>query len=312
MVALVDILLSTYNGQMYLRSQLDSIIRQSFQDWRIIVRDDGSVDGTLTKVLNEYQSRLGNKMHILSGENIGVTASFSKLLEHSTAPYVMFCDQDDIWFEDKIQTMLQHTQGIEKLHSSNTPVLTFSNLSLVDQDGVEMGLDFWHFHGINPYHKSLNRLLLQNVVTGCACMCNRALVNVSMPIPNAAILHDWWLALNAALFGELGVVDRPTINYRQHSANQVGARNVSYKRALKMLGAGESIRKRLDGIVQRTAVQASALLSKHNGVISPAQRQLLEGYANLPKLSWVERKLFLFRERVFFTSTARNICLILF
>ena len=309
---LIDILLSTYNGEKYLKDQLDSIVRQSVQDWRIIVRDDGSTDSTLTGVLKQYQELLGDKLRVLSGENVGVVGSFSRLMDQSSAPYLMFCDQDDVWFNDKVEVMLQSIKTVEQSLGSNIPVLSFSNLALVDQDGRPTGSDFWRFHGINPHHSSLERLLLQNVVTGCACMFNRALLVISTPIPHEAILHDWWLSLNASLFGVLAVVDRPTIYYRQHSSNQVGARGISYRRLRKMIGAEESVGARLAGIIKRTATQATALLSRHSASLAPKQKRLLEGYVSLPDLNALDRKVFMLREGVLFTSSIRNICLMLF
>lgn len=304
----VDILLSVYNGSAYLKAQIESIVNQSSPHWRILARDDGSTDNSVS-ILSYYQNKYPEKFKMLVGSNLGVTQSFHELLKESDAPYVMFCDQDDLWFEDKIEIMMARIKREEKQYGTETPLLVFSDLALVDQNGAPIGPSFWRSHGIDPRHFSLNRLLLQNVVTGCASLINRPLVKVSLPIPEEAILHDWWFALNACLFGKLAIIDRTTVYYRQHSANQVGANGITFGRIRKLITGPESIRGRLLGIFKRTSGQAQALIDIHRHRIRQNQKFLLERYTSILDMTSMERKLFFLKEKIFFTSAMRNFCL---
>jgi glycosyltransferase involved in cell wall biosynthesis len=306
----IDILLSTFNGARYIVEQIESLLAQTNRAWRLHVRDDGSTDGTLA-ILRGYQERFPRQINVIEGKNVGVVQSFNELLKLSAAPYVMFCDQDDKWFDDKVEVMMHTVKEAEAGADQPAPVLAFSDLALMAEDGSPMNVGFWERHGVNPDHTSLNRLLLQNVVTGCACMFNRALIQKALPIPKEAVMHDWWLALNAALFGRLVAIRRQTVNYRQHTGNQVGARGVNLGRLREMLKAGESVKRRLAGILQRSSVQASVLLSAHGDEMSDRQRQLISNFVRIPNAGWFSRKLFFIREKMFFSSKLRNLCLLI-
>lgn len=304
----VDILLSVYNGSAYLEEQIQSILNQTYRHWRILARDDRSKDDSL-RILSYYKTKYPGKIKVIAGNNLGVTQSFHELLKASDAPYAMFCDQDDVWFADKIDVMVAHIWQQEEEYGRQTPLLVFSDLALIDGNGGPIGPSFWRLHGVNPRHSSLNRLLLQNVVTGCASLFNRALINAALPICNEAILHDWWFALNATLFGKLSFIDRATVYYRQHSANQVGAKGITFDRIKEFIAEPAAFRKRSIAILQRTSAQARSLASLHQYKISGDKRYLLERYASIPEMTSMERKQFFLKEKIFFTSILRNIWL---
>lgn len=306
----VDILLSTYNGAQFIPEQIESLLAQTNQGWKLLIRDDGSTDATL-QLLYSYQAKYPERINVIPGGNLGVIQSFNELLKLSDSPYVMFCDQDDRWFPDKVEIMLRAVRSVEEENSVAIPVMAFSDLALMDEEGAELNLGFWGQHGVNPHHSTLNRLLLQNVVTGCACIFNRALVQKALPIPQEAIMHDWWLALNAVLFGKLVVIDRQTVYYRQHSGNQVGARGVNFNRLLQLYKSGESIKGRVAMILRRTTAQAAALLRVHSGTMSCESRNLIENFSRLGSANYLQRNRFLLRNRILFSSQLRNLCLFL-
>ena len=102
---MIDILLSTYNGEKYLSEQLDSLFSQAYNDFRIIGRDDGSSDKT-KDILLEYKNKFNNKLDVYFENNVGPKNSFLELIKKSKNDYVMFCDQDDIWFDNKLEVMM--------------------------------------------------------------------------------------------------------------------------------------------------------------------------------------------------------------
>ena len=221
----IDILLATYNGAAFLEEQLDSIVTQTRPDWRLIARDDGSTDRT-PEILQAFRERHPDKVVMLEdGDgNLGLVQNFSRLMEHSTAPYAAFCDQDDVWIPEKLELSLAKMRELEREQGAETPLLVFTDLEVVDEDLKVINSSSWHFANLRPDRcNSLNRLLLQNVVTGCTVLMNRPLVGKAVPIPSDAHVHDWWVALAASTFGRAAYVSRRTVRYRQHDRNLLGA-----------------------------------------------------------------------------------------
>ncbi|WP_457786539.1 glycosyltransferase family 2 protein [Geobacillus sp. Geo 8.1] len=232
---LVDILLSLYNGERYLEPLLDSLLKQTYQNWKLIVRDDGSTDSSLG-IIRNYIKRYPNKIVLIEdNKKLGPSQSFAELLNYSNAQYIMFCDQDDIWLPKKIELTLNKMYELESVYK-NTPLLVHTDLKVVDEKLRIIDQSFFKFQHLNPELQDLNSLLIQNNVTGCTVMINAELKKLSMPIPKEAIMHDWWVALVASSFGKIGYINTPTILYRQHSNNNIGARKYSFKYFFSRIG----------------------------------------------------------------------------
>ena len=226
---MIDILLATYNGEKYLRAQIDSIFAQTYTDWRLVIRDDCSSDGT-PAIIQEYATQYADKIVVIDNGNIniGATLSFAKLIEFSSAKYMMLCDQDDVWLEDKVELSIATIQEKEKDHTSNTPVLLFTDLKVVDENLNVLHDSFWrHQKYILNVISDYRKLLALNVVTGCTTIFNQASKRVVLPMP-ADFVHDMWIAINVAYYGKLYSIDKPTILYRQHSSNTVGAHKIGF------------------------------------------------------------------------------------
>jgi len=219
----VDILLSTYNGALYLKDQLNSLIHQSYPSWKIITRDDGSTDGTHT-ILREYTQRDSRLILIDDGQrHLGACQSFAYLMQLSTAPYCMFCDQDDVWFPSKIQDMLSRMHAAEKSAGARTPLLIVSDLSVTDDRQNLIAPSFWQCQRLDPSSGSrFSSLIIQNKFPGCSMMLNRPLKELCQSIPEQAIMHDWWVAMAAAAFGKIIIMPEPSMFYRQHQSNTIG------------------------------------------------------------------------------------------
>ncbi len=227
---MISILLSTYNGERYLAEQIDSILAQDYQDWRLYVRDDGSSDGT--KALLQGYLSCDERISILEdGENVGVKASFERLLARCSAgDYWMFADQDDVWLPNKLSTLLVVMQAAENQHVGKA-VVVHSDLRLVDEKLHEIAPSFWTYANIHPETVDHNKyyLAIANSVTGCAMMFNREARDVSLPFAPYAALHDAWIPL--AVLDKDGVivpVYQPLVLYRQHAENVVGAEKYKF------------------------------------------------------------------------------------
>lgn len=220
----IEVLLATWNGERFLRQQIESIMGQTYPEVRVLARDDGSSDGTVA-ILEEYARRFPERFRILPFD--GATGSpkwnFMRLMQASSAPYVAFADQDDVWLAEKLQHEMAVMRGAEAALPQKTPVLVYTDLELIDVEGVRTSESFWRAQGIPGGERRFARLLAQNVFTGCTGLLNQALVKKSLPIPEKANMHDWWVMLVAAAFGRLVALPEATVQYRQHATNAVGA-----------------------------------------------------------------------------------------
>lgn len=224
----VEVLLSTYNGQDYLREQLDSLLLQSYEDFFVTIRDDGSNDTTLS-IVEEYISTYPNTFFLYKEDkaNLRAARSFMALAQFSSAEYVMFCDQDDIWDRDKIEVSKNKLELLEQRFPSR-PLLVFTDLRLIDSLGNQFASSFWEFQSLDQeIIRDWRKLLALNVVTGCTVMINRKAIEVSLPFDVPEMLHDHWIAVNVAKYGKIGYVNSATISYRQHSSNVEGAHRFS-------------------------------------------------------------------------------------
>ncbi len=222
---LVVICLSTYNGSAYLDEQLNSLLNQSYENIKILVRDDGSTDNTCD-ILRRYV-RDNKSITMTLDRNVGVVTSFAKLLDMvpSEAQYVAFCDQDDVWLPDKLEHTLSVLEKGEKRYGIDVPLLVHTDLYVVDKHGKLLNSSFMQLRHLRHEDQNpLRTLLVQNFVTGCTIVMNRALVEKCLPFPDAILMHDWWVALIAASIGKILFIPTPTINYRQHETNVAGAK----------------------------------------------------------------------------------------
>jgi glycosyltransferase involved in cell wall biosynthesis len=274
---LVDILLATYNGEKYLRVQLDSIFNQTYQNFQVIVSDDGSKDSTL-EILIEYQSKFPNRLTILPFKgNQGINRNFSYLLENGQHDYFMFSDQDDFWLPEKIEITLAKMQESEKINGSEYPILVHSDLKVVDIELKIIHPSFWKYGKLTPRSASkLNRLLLQNNVTGCTIMVNQALRKLSLPVPQEAMMHDWWLAIVAAAFGKVEYIKDQTMLYRQHHHNANGATYFSIAEDVKNYFNYDPKKNQMTK--NKNQAQTLAFKERYFEKLSTKQKKLVDAY----------------------------------
>ncbi|MCX6073155.1 MAG: glycosyltransferase family 2 protein [Campylobacterales bacterium] len=231
---MVDILLATYNGKRFLAVQIDSILSQTYTDWKLLIRDDGSTDGTL-HIITDFARRYPDKIIPIldTDNNLGVTRNFERLMEHATSPYLMFCDQDDIWLNEKIEKSLTKLQEMEKVHGTHTPLLVYTDLAVCNEEGEILSNSFWTYQGGDfTIPLDLAKALVQNNATGNTMIFNRALVNNALPFSSDAVMHDWWVSLTALYLGKIDYLSDQTIMYRQHNRNVSGSKG---KNILPML-----------------------------------------------------------------------------
>lgn len=218
----VDIAMATYNGENFISEQIDSIINQSYQDWKLYISDDGSSDNTV-EIIKTFVSK-DKRIELVNTERQGgVISNFNKSLKYTTADFIMLSDQDDIWPSDRLKLLLN---TIQQENNIDEPKLVFSDLTLVNEVGGEIAKSFYKANNLDPLNNLQGYNLLWNsTVYGCTTIMNRALLNLVLPVPNDAHMHDQWLAMKAHQYNGLIFLDTPTVMYRQHSSNVVGGIN---------------------------------------------------------------------------------------
>ena len=314
MKAHIDILLATYQGETFLESQLESILLQSYSNYHVLIRDDGSTDRTLSIIETFCQKYPDKIFHIPSSERLGAKGNFSELMRHSKAPYLMFCDQDDVWLSNKIEMSFKKMQSMEKEYGSQTPLLVHSDLTVVDQKLKVISNSFWEYSQLKPIAE-LNRLLAHNNITGCTVLINRPLANKVSSIPKEAIMHDWWLGLVASCFGKIDFLNKPTILYRQHHTNDIGAKNwnaLSTYISFAKKGCSALGRKELHNRLSKTIAQASQFLQKYESCIDPQKQELIRNYIALGTENAFQKRYIFLRHRYFKNTLAKNIGMFLF
>ena len=214
----VDILLATYNGEKYLREQLDSILAQDYNDFNLIISDDCSTDST-REILEDYEKKDDRIRVIYQQNNMGSNKNFEFLLSQVSSKYYMFSDQDDVWNKDKVKLSLE---TIEK----NDLDLVYTDLEVVNEDLVTVNKSFNKKMKLIRKQRKFNDFRLEylyNCVTGCTMICKSENLKYILPFPETKnILHDYWIALITSINGKIYYLDVPTLKYRQHVNNQVG------------------------------------------------------------------------------------------
>lgn len=300
----IDILLATWNGERFIEEQLNSLFRQTFQNFRLIVRDDASTDSTL-KIIERYRSRYPERVVVhLNSCRRGPCRTFSLLMENSAAPYVALCDQDDIWREDKLKISLATAKRIEEEHKVDTPLVVFSDLMVIGKDNQVLTPSMWQMMHLNPKKVTFGSLLVQNLVSGCTVLANRSLLLRATPIPDGAVMHDFWLGLVAAAFGVLHPLYETTVRYRQHQSNAIGARDGwRIAEGLKRLGGDRRFK---EGI-EASRRQSRVFSSLYGGQLTKEQGNTLQAWTNSQDLPAIVRQWVLYRNGLRRTSLLNNL-----
>ncbi|GJM11778.1 MAG: glycosyl transferase [Pseudohongiella sp.] len=281
----IAVLLSTYNGAKFLDEQLDSVLAQTHQNFVLVVRDDGSSDETVS-ILQNYAHANPDRVHLVpeDGNNLGASLGFAYLIDYVLknkadleidSAYMLFCDQDDIWFPEKAEKLLECMLATEAADHCDLPVLVHSDLEVVSEENTVIAESLINYQGLEIERNSFPNLLISNLVTGCTALINEPLALKSLPIPKNAIMHDWWLALVATAFGKLVFLDIPLVHYRQHGNNTIGA-----KEFVKVSASSMSLWRRLlsrkpNAHLVEVSVQASEFDRRYGSQLTTRQRLCL-------------------------------------
>ncbi len=255
---LVSIALATYNGRTYLPELLASLEAQSWPNLEVVVSDDASTDGT-PELLAAYAGRIPVRL-VASGERVGIVRNFERALAACRGDYVALADQDDVWAPEKIADLMREVREAEQARGRATPALAFCDIELVDAKLCCVSTSLFDITAKSRRAERLRDFLLSNHVPGCAMLVNRASLERALPLPAGIVMHDWWLAMVVAAFGEIRHVAAPHLKYRQHDGNAVGASATNQRPTSAARGEcsaaaaqrrGASRRRQIDGIADQ-------------------------------------------------------------
>ncbi len=215
---LLSIAMTTYNGEQFLRQQIDSILNQSYQDFELIICDDRSTDKTLN-IIHTYMDRNPNIKLYKNAQRLGLVKNFEKAITLCNQNYIALADQDDIWEKNKLEILMSEIKQIEEA-DNNTPIMIHSDLRMINDENKTIKKSYFNFRSYTLTDtKNLSHILGPCGVMGNTILINRSLKKHILPFPDDLIVHDYWIALINEIYGIRVTIDQPLVNYRIHETN---------------------------------------------------------------------------------------------
>lgn len=258
MTSKITVALTTFNGKVFLDRLLSSIFTQTYQDFKLLIVDDCSTDGT-PDILSQLKKKHNNVDVFYNNENLGYIRNFEKALTLADSDFVALADQDDVWYPEKLEVLISNIGDAS---------LICSDASLIDEKDRVINESFTKYSSNKiPKKTDFRRLVFRNYVTGCTTMLNRKLLKTALPFPGNHCPHDWWLAFAAYKSGGIKYLDIPLVKYRQHSQNSIGAKKKStfletLKKTLYRKSTPEKIKFLESQVLRVRALRESTLFNK--------------------------------------------------
>jgi len=308
----ITIIMAVYNGQEYIREQLESLKDQTYTEWRLVIRDDRSSDKT-AEIVKKFSDEVEQEVIFKVNEKPSGSAknNFALLINDAKeSDYVMFCDQDDIWKKDKIEITFNKMKQAEERYGRDFPLLVHGDVEVIDENGNINADSMFEMSHINADSK-LPQILIQNHVTGCTMMCNKKLIAGISEYASSEyiIMHDYLAALYASVFGKIEVIKKPLLSYRQHSGNSVGAKNNNNPvYLLKRLANG---RKSYKEAMETSRNQVKFFVEIYREELAAEkyceEYELMSGYASLGSRAKLYRIMFYKKNHIWKNGTIRKI-----
>lgn len=220
----VAILLATYNGGQYVKEQIDSIISQSYKNWTLYVRDDGSKDETLS-IIDKY-TKVDNRIKLFEDDlkAQGAKLSFIRLMAGIDSELYMFCDQDDVWLEDKVELSVKR---YDESPNKDIPIVVHTDVAVVDDNLNILVHSHWDDTNLDPDKlKSYEYLCISCYTQGNTMLFNKKAKDLAFPLPASYLMHDWLISSRVLQNnGIIHTIYKPLVLYRQHGDNVCGFRH---------------------------------------------------------------------------------------
>ncbi|MBR1809065.1 MAG: glycosyltransferase family 2 protein [Paludibacteraceae bacterium] len=282
---MVDILMATYNGEAFVGEQIESIMKQTYADWRLLVHDDGSTDAT--KAIVKKFSDEDKRIRLIEDgiEGLGVAKNFIHMLNYADAEYIMFCDQDDIWLPCKVEKM---TDEIGK-KNNNIPQVVYSNAYLWSPTkGIISDKNTL------TYPNTLRQMLFLNTgIQGAASIFNKCAKELLMRPLQYYAMHDHTLLLCMITMGGVSYMNEPLMYYRQHDRNVTGNAPGSMKKKTMQMWQNRHVpivsREHLEGL--------RAFYDVWRDHLTADDREVIEVFMSLPEKNFAMRVYYICKYR---------------
>ncbi|WP_298283979.1 glycosyltransferase [Acidocella sp.] len=311
-MAAVDIAVPTYNCARWLDAFMESVIAQDFTDWRIVTRDDGSVDDTAV-MMAIWRERLGQRVLIIENaenKNLGMIGNYDAVLGACSAERIMLGDPDDVWLPGKMSMTLHTLNSMERVFGTTCPLVICSDAKVVDERQNTLHTSFWKRMRLKPATVSdFSRVMMDNPVLTSTMLVNRALLVRAVPLSDGGICPDWWIALVACAFGKIVALSEKTILYRRHDDN-----DSEEPVASSIIGVALRIgvlRKRFVRLIARSSGQAAGFKRRFGGVAEQANIDATNLLVDFAKTGRISVRIKMLVSRVWFGSLLKTIVLLL-
>lgn len=221
---MLSVCLATYNGERFIKEQIESILCQIDAEDELIISDDHSMDNTISIIHTIQDSRI---VLLENKSRNGVIGNFENAISKAKGEYIFLSDQDDVWLPLKVKNTISKIKSIEERNTKDKPILVFSDAIVVDENlHVLIPSVFGHSKENPDISGTPDILSVANRMLGCTMAFNRKAKEISLPIASSAVMHDWWIALSVSKQGIIEPIYQKTVLYRQHNNNVIGAKSL--------------------------------------------------------------------------------------
>ena len=216
---MISVAMATYNGEKYIKEQLDSILINITENDEIVISDDGSSDRTIDIIKSYKDSRI----KIYDGPQKGLVQNFANSIIHCGGDIIFLCDQDDVWYSDKVHFVCSEFQKNPKC------VLVEHDARIIGENNVLQN-SFFEYRKVRT---GFLKNIIRNTYHGCLMAFKKELIPDMMPFPASGCLHDQWIGLMAEKKGKIVLLDKVLMDYKRHESNASSFKRLPLKRQIK-------------------------------------------------------------------------------
>ncbi len=288
----IDIILTTYNTKIeYLKKQIDSILNQTYTNIKLLISDDNSSEKEVQKILKEYEKKDNRIKVYIQEKNIGYIKNFEFLLKQTDAEYIMFCDHDDIWYENKVE------ESIKKLKSENVDLVYCNSTQINEKDEI-IKKDYFKYKNV-PLIKGKNNLAISRCIgIGCSQIITKQVRDKMLPFTEKVMAHDWLAAFIANENKGIAYIEEPLFGYRLHNTNVFGGRNLAQNLARWKDENGKTyksyLKYRKEKVIDKAYLDGAKMCKQYakNEANKKFLTEIIHYYENLEKSKYVNFHIF--------------------
>lgn len=305
---MIHIIMCTYNGEKYIKEQIESILHNTITDWRLYISDDESTDNTYV-IASEYAKVYPQKIILTTHINVADPSihflekikDISMIMQDND--YIMLCDQDDIWYNNKIELTLEHMSNLIKKNGNEIPLLICTDVEVVNEKKEQLSQSFRRMIHYNIKNLDAAHLLMEHKAQGCTIMINKVLADKIRELPTVATKHDMWLEMIAVTMGKVDYVDEPTMAYRRYAEQYTAGEMRFWKMVINQLKHMKDQKYMVYGL----APQTQEFLRIYGCELDHKCRELVQTFTTLEQQGFWQKRYNIIKFHMWKTGVIRNI-----